>query len=74
MVGERGKWVMGIKEGTCWIEHRVLYVNDEPRESTPKTKSTLHTLYVSHFDNESYFKTIKEKIKLEGQIIKHKPH
>ena len=20
-VGERGKWVMGIEEGTCWDEH-----------------------------------------------------
>ena len=25
--GERGKWVMGIEEGTCWDEHWVLYVN-----------------------------------------------
>ena len=23
--GERGKWVMGIEEGTCWDEHWVLY-------------------------------------------------
>ena len=26
-VGERGKWVMGIKEGTCWDEQWVLYVS-----------------------------------------------
>ena len=26
-VRERGKWVMGIKEGTCWDEHWVLYVS-----------------------------------------------
>ena len=38
---ERGKWVMGTEEGTCWDEHWVLYVNDEPWESTPQTKSTL---------------------------------
>ena len=25
--GERGKWVMGIEEGTCWDEHWVLYGN-----------------------------------------------
>ena len=25
--GERGKWVMGIEEGTCWDEHWVLYVS-----------------------------------------------
>ena len=24
---ERGKWVMGIEEGTCWNEHWVLYVS-----------------------------------------------
>ena len=41
---ERGKWVMGIEEGTCWVEHWVLYVNDELQESTPKTKGTLNTL------------------------------
>ena len=26
-VGERGKWVMGIEEGTCWDEYWVLYGN-----------------------------------------------
>ena len=25
--GERGKWVTGIEEGTCWDEHWVLYIN-----------------------------------------------
>ena len=53
--GGEGKMVMGIEEGTCWDEHWVLYVSDEPWESTPKTKSTLHTLYVSQFDNKLYF-------------------
>ena len=51
-VGERGKWVMDIEEGTWWDEHWVLYVSDEPWESTPTTKSTLYTLYVSQFDNK----------------------
>ena len=31
--------MMGIEEGTCWGEHWVLYVSDESRESTPKTKN-----------------------------------
>ena len=44
---ERGKWMMGIEEGTFWDEHWVLYVSDESWESTPKPKSTLYTLYVS---------------------------
>ena len=39
-VRERGKRVMGIEEDT-WDEHCVLYVSDEPWESTPKTKSTI---------------------------------
>ena len=45
---------MGIEEGlaTCWDKHWVLYISDQPWESTPKTKSTL---YVSQFDNELYF-------------------
>ena len=44
---DRGKQVRGIEEGTCCDEHSVLYVSDEPWESTPKTKSTLYTLYVN---------------------------
>ena len=42
--GERGNWVMGIEEGTCWDEHWMLYVNDESWESMPKTKSTLYVM------------------------------
>ena len=56
---ERRKWVMGIEEGTCWDEHWVLYVSDESRVSTPKTKSTLYTLYVSQLDNKLYLKKKK---------------
>ena len=51
-VGDRGKWVIGIEEGTCWDEHWMLYVSDEPWESTPKTKNTLYTPYISQFDNK----------------------
>ena len=36
------KWVMGIKEGTCWQEHWVLYVSDESLNSTPETVITLY--------------------------------
>ena len=53
-MGERGKWGMGIEEGTCWDEHWVSYVSDESRESTPKTKSTLDMLYVSQLGNKLY--------------------
>ena len=51
-----GRWEMGTKEGTCGEEHWVSYVSDEPQESTPKTKITLYTLYVSQFDNKLYIK------------------
>ena len=44
---------MGIEEGVCWDEHWVLYVSDE---STPKTKSTLYTPYVTQFDSKLYYK------------------
>ena len=55
-MGERGKWVMGIEEGTYWDEHWVLYVSDESWESTPIAKSTLYTLYVNYLDNKLYLK------------------
>ena len=55
-----GKMVMGIEEATCWGEHRVLCVSDESRAYTPKTKSTVYTLYVIQFDNKLYKKKKKK--------------
>ena len=52
---------MGIEEGTCWDEHWGLYVSDEPQESTPETKNTLYTLYVSQFDNKLFLKKKENK-------------
>ena len=37
----RGMGEIGIKEGTC-DEHWVLYISDEPLNSTPETNITLH--------------------------------
>ena len=42
MGGGWAKWVMAIKEGTCWDKHWVLYVSDELLGSTPKTNPTLY--------------------------------
>ena len=42
MSGEWARWVMGIKEDTCWDEHWVLYVSDELLNSTPETTITLY--------------------------------
>ena len=39
--GEWVKWMMDIKEGTCWDEHWVSYVTDESLGST-ETKTTLY--------------------------------
>ena len=42
-VGERwARWVMGIKEGTCYNEHWVLYVSDESLNSTSETNIALY--------------------------------
>ena len=59
LLGERGKWVMGIEEDTRWDEYWLLYVSDEPRESTPKTKSTLYTLLLANLTT-NYFKKKNE--------------
>ena len=45
---------MGIEEGTFGDEHWVLYVSNEPQESTLEAKSTLFTLYVGQLDNKLY--------------------
>ena len=39
-MGGWAKWVMGIKEGTSWDEHWVLYESDESPGSTPETNTT----------------------------------
>ena len=36
------KWVMGIKEDTCWDEHWVSYVNDKSVDSTSETNTILY--------------------------------
>ena len=41
--GGWAKWVMRIKQGTCWDEHRVLYVSDTSLGSL----GTDITLYVN---------------------------
>ena len=40
--GEWVKWMMGIKEGTCWDEPCVLYASDESLGSTPEAETTLY--------------------------------
>ena len=40
--GGWARWVMGIKEGTCYDERWGLYVNDESLNSTPETNIALY--------------------------------
>ena len=40
-VGGWAEGVRDIKEGTCWDEHWVLYVNDESLNSIPEIIITL---------------------------------
>ena len=40
-VGGRGKWVMGIEEGTCWDEHWVLHGNQFDNKFHIKKKKVL---------------------------------
>ena len=37
--GERGKWVTGTEEGTCWDEHWVSYGSNESRNLLPKPRA-----------------------------------
>ena len=37
-VGERGKWVMGMEEGTCWDEHWLLHGNQFDNKLHTKNK------------------------------------
>ena len=45
---------MGMKEGTSWDEHWVLYVRDESLNSTPETNFTLYV-------NQNLNKNLEEK-------------
>ena len=40
--GVWAKWMMGIKEGTCYDEHWVICVSDESLNSTPETNIILY--------------------------------
>ena len=42
MGGGWAQWIMASKEGPCWDEHWVLYVNDESLGSMPEAKITLY--------------------------------
>lgn len=36
----------GREEGTCYDEHRVLYVSEKSLDSTPETKTALYVNYL----------------------------
>ena len=41
VAGAWGNRMMGMKEGTGWNEHWVLYATDESLNSTPETNTTI---------------------------------
>ena len=41
-MGGWAKWVMGIKEGTCWDEYSVLYISEKSLNTTPEKKNISH--------------------------------
>ena len=41
-MGGWGSPVMGIKEGTCYMEHWVVYANNESWNTASKTKEVLY--------------------------------
>ena len=45
--GRKGKWVMGIEEGTCWDEHWVLYGNKLDNKFILKKKKKICRWQVS---------------------------
>ena len=47
MGGGWAKWVLSVKEGTCYDENYVLYVSDESLSSTEDST----TLYVNYLEN-----------------------
>lgn len=51
---------MGIKEGICYDEHWVLYVNDESMNSTPETNIALYVNYLK-FKFKKIQKILKQK-------------
>ena len=41
-MGGRARWAVDIKEGICWDEHWMLYVNDESLNSISEIIITLY--------------------------------
>ena len=48
---------MGIKEGTCWDEHWVLYVGDESLSSTSETNKQTNYVCLLEYCMGSWYKT-----------------
>ena len=57
---------MGIKEGTCWDEHWVLYVSDESLDSPPKAKTKL---YVNQVENKKKKKERNRILIIENKVM-----
>ena len=54
---------MGIKEGICCDEHRVLYVSVESLNSTPETNITLHVNWNLNKNLERILKSVTNRLR-----------
>ena len=75
---------MGIKEGTCWDEHWVLYVGDGSINSTPETTIILYVNYLgckfkklfskkkkrTHLDNKSFMNKVFTDLRFNSGDIR----
>ena len=77
-MGERGKWVMGIEEGTCWEEHWLLYGNqfdDEIYFILKKGYMLYHSMYKLFWERQIYRNgkhiSVCQRLELGERQVKH---
>ena len=66
-VGEKGKWVMGIDEGTCWDEDWVLYLSDEHGNLLPKPRAHCIHCMLANLTISIFGKQNKKKNEADGK-------
>ena len=67
MGGGWARWLMAIKEGTCYNEHWVLYISNESLNSTPETDiasyaNSLECTYFFEKKKKIYYLNLKRTL------------
>ena len=60
--GGRGKWVMGIEEGTFWDEHWVLYGNQFDNKFYIKKIKCVCLFYILHMKAKAHSRIIQGSV------------